>query len=44
MNDKALKYMIKSLYYMNILGGEVYAECIVSYVNIANIYMDKNQH
>lgn len=29
---------------MSVAGGEVYSECIVCFVNLANIYMDKQQH
>jgi len=42
LNEKALKYMMKALYFMFILGGEVYSDTIVCFVNLANIYMDNH--
>lgn len=34
--------MMKALFFMSVGGGEVYSECIVCFVNLANIYMDKH--
>jgi len=42
--DKALKYTTKCLYFVNIFGSEAYNDSIVSFVNLANIFQQKQQH
>lgn len=39
--EKALKYTKKALYFMSLLGGETYGDCLVCFVNLANIYMER---